>query len=137
MNEFHMEQYKMLRDEIMYHLNETRKMELLAIGGVAGLYAWLGKNQGDINSSLWYIPTLIPFFGGFRSIMSLRRIKTIANYLQKIESRLFNKEEELVGWENYFKDKNNTKLRFSSVAYIFWIMLLFVTFIAPCFLRAA
>ncbi|NOT86176.1 MAG: hypothetical protein HOP02_15680 [Methylococcaceae bacterium] len=129
--EQHLEQYKMLREEIFFHLRETRKLEIYAVAGVAALYAWLSTHNVAL-SAIWFVGTIIPIFGGIRSLVSLHRIKEIAAYLRELENAFFTSNGLPKGWEIYFKGQSRGTM--TNIAKGFWVSLLIITIFAPFFL---
>jgi hypothetical protein len=125
----HVEQYKMLREEIFFHLKETRKLEIYAITGISILYAWLITH--DTTSIKFFIGFFIPILGGIRSWVSLTRIKEIAGYLRKLEQAFFTENDYPKGWEIYFDSLPQERTSMTEIAYGFWVVLLLVTIISP------
>lgn len=130
--ELHAEQYKMLREEIIFHVKETRKLEIYAVTAIYGLYAWLIANNGDVFS--FFLATPIPILGAMRSNVSLKRIKEIAAYQRKLECFLFSTYPTEIkippGWENYF-NSIETKSSLTNIAKGFWIIVIASTIVCP------
>ena len=118
-------EWKELRNEAITLSQESRKLELAAIGGTGAVYAWLATNQiGDLQELAWFIPLLFSLAGSLRAWVMNKSIKVISTYLLKIESSL--SEDE--GWEQYFKTRRGY-LFGSAVA--FWICFILITLAVP------
>ena len=128
----HFEQYKMLREEIFFRLRETQKLEIYAVAGVAALYAWLSTHSVGL-STIWFVGTIIPIFGGIRSLIFLRRIAEIAAYLRELERAFFTTDNLPKGWETYFEEGQSRGIM-TNIAMSFWVSLLIITILAPFFL---
>lgn len=130
---WHLEQYKMLKTEIMSHVEETRKLEIYSIGAIAAIYSWF-ITRSTLPSRAWLIALLIPLLGGLRTYTLYKRIGLLSEYLREIENKIFKDENKLIGWERYFHSKSllvykKQGIPFSSI--VFWVSLLVVTIIAP------
>lgn len=135
-NSWHLEQYKMLRTEIMSHVEESRKLEIYAIGATAGIYSWF-ITRASLPSRAWLIVILIPLLGGLRSYTLYKRIGLLSEYLREIENYVFTGNKKLPGWENYFQSKSLTPYKKQGISFssiIFWLTLLAITIVAPAIL---
>jgi hypothetical protein len=135
-NSWHLEQYKMLRTEIMSHVEETRKLEIYAIGAISAIYSWF-ITKPTLPTRAWLIALLIPLLGGLRSYTLYKRIGLLTEYLREIESCVFTGNNKLVGWENYFQSKSLTSYKKQGISFssiIFWLTLLAITIAAPAIL---
>lgn len=131
-----LDQYKMLRAENMSLVDETRKIEIQVLAAIAVFYPWLLVHP-DINQNVWYLASLLVFFGGLRALGLFIRLGDIRKYMIKIEKSWKPEDEEtLVGWETYFKKPKNCRFPLSYLTIGFWILLLVGTFFAPCVLRS-
>jgi hypothetical protein len=117
----------MLRQEILYHLQETRKLEVYVVGGLAALYAWLCTAHAA--KLVWYVGVLFPLLGALRAWASLRRIGEIAAYLRQLEGRFFTDPTGPEGWERHFARVSRGVMTRTAMA--FWLGLLAVTLLAP------
>ena len=134
--ELRLEQYKLLREEVMSLISEFRKLEIIVIGGLAALYAWLVVNHQQY-SFIWYLGTLIAVLAGIRVFALFRRLERMAKYMRHIELLWPELENEVEGgWELYLKrtieDQKSFFLRYSVVA--FWLILIAATLAIPCIL---
>ena len=58
----HLEQYKMLREEISaQNIRETYRTELVAAVAAATAYAWLLLHKQDVPRIAWFIPPFLIF----------------------------------------------------------------------------
>jgi hypothetical protein len=133
-------QYDALREEIMKHVDETRRLELAAIGGVAALFAWFAtRAQGTPPYPVWLIGSLIPLLGAVRSVALFRRVQVIAQYIrEELEPVLLSRPGDPRGWETYFeahvgrgKPGPEAGSRVSFTSMLFWLVLLGLSAIVP------
>jgi len=122
-DELCIEEYKSLRIEIYSLIEETRRLEILALGGVAATYAWFVTSK-VLPGAAWYAPALLPLLGALRSYALFQRIGEIASYLQNLEKTL-----NWSGWESHFASKARSRISFTSIVY--WLVLLGCALLAP------
>lgn len=136
----------MLRAEVMSLVDETRKIEVYALGGIGAFYAWLVSSTAVKDDSIWYLPTALALFGGMRSWGLFVRLGDISKYMQIIEAKWGRYGIPEVGWETYFsKDERRwpnvpgiyktNKFPLSFMTTAFWFMLTIGTVIAPWWLK--
>lgn len=123
----HWEQYGMLREEVFYHLQETRKLEVYVVGGLAAFYAWLCTANAP--RTVWFVGVLLPALGALRAWVSLGRIREIGDYLRRLEERLFTDATGPAGWERHFARVSRGTM--TRAALLFWLGLLLVTVVGP------
>lgn len=138
-----LDQYRMLRMEIVSLIEENRKNEVQVIGALAIFYSWLASQSKDW-TEIWMIGTALVLFGGFRCIGFFMRMGDIAKYMMKIEEEWRNGAGwRLLGWESYFDEKKkgwsfsrwkNNSFPQSYLSIILWVSLLVATFMAPAWL---
>ncbi len=125
MNEYRLEEYKSLIEDRNHRIREIRKLEILVVGGIAALYAWIYTNKPQ-TAVIWFLPVLLPIFGFYRALMLKKSIQIIVNYIKTMESHVFEKEnEEIVGYETYRSTIPKSGVTVSS--FIFWISMIIVT----------
>jgi hypothetical protein len=133
-NDDWLEMYKTLHDERVSLGEETRKLEVLAVTGVAALYAWLATNR--VHGAPWLIALPLVILASFRAAVLGERILIIKDYLKTLESHLFPDESKIFGYEQFNAEQTSHKwykhLRYSA-AFI-WVFLFVVTVVAPCLL---
>ena len=106
----HLEQYKMLREEVMQNIREMYHMERAATIGVGALYAWLLLHRPDVPSrAIWFIGPLIILVCGNRCLFLLAHTRFIAGYLRRIEETAFGGDTNLPGWELYLSRHNSQR----------------------------
>ena len=125
----HAEQYKTLREEILSAVAETRKLEIVCLGAIAALYAWLAANNDKVGLGAWFIATPVVILAGLRCLALYHRVAFIASYLRLIEEQFFVEQPSLPGYERFFAQKTTRRIAPTAVA--FWFLLLLVTLIAP------
>jgi|SRR5579883_3246684 len=100
----HIDEYKMLREEIMQHMKGLTQAQTWAVVAGGAVYGWLMTHREMLVGPWrfgWFIP---PFIGVACSIISLEtdyRIAHIAAYLRRIEESEFGQDSNLPGWERY------------------------------------
>ena len=126
---FLIEEYKILKEELLSLVKEARLLETAAIAGTAGIYAWLVKtpNTDSIEKIGWWIPVLFPLFGAFRQIALLTRIMHIAEYIRALEKEIC--KVSPFGWETFLAEKRTSTSgnAISITAIIFWVCLLYTS----------
>lgn len=140
--DFHLKEYESLKKEITDLVEHSRKIEIYAVGALAGFYAWFINNDPPRVALL--IPIMLALLGGFRSYAVLIRIGEIAAYIRKIECVLALKELHLCGWESHRRRLRAKRFHykwlrlapFFTSAAVFWLVLTAVSFVSwwylPC-----
>lgn len=104
----HLEQYKMLRAEIMQSIRVLDTVQYAAALGTAGIYTWLIVNKAQVTLELmWFIPFGLLLFCAAKSWDLNNRIWQVAKYLERLEDAAFGDDPQIPGWERY---KRNNKL---------------------------
>jgi len=121
----HVDQYKMLREEIMQSIREIGRLEVAGAIAAGGIYTWLLTHKDAANSHLaWFIVPWVLIFCGIKVLDLTLRIQVIAGYLQRIEDASFGQDPNLPGWERY---KTNTRqyqydMAVVILAAVFWVI---------------
>jgi hypothetical protein len=123
----HAEQYKMLHDEIVATVAETRKLEMYTVWAIAALYAWFVAE--NVHGAAWLIGVLLVLLAGLRSNALYGRIVLMAGYLRNIEEQFFVEVKSLPGYERYLKGKRPQGV--SKTSMLFWIVLFCSSLVAP------
>jgi hypothetical protein len=121
----HLDQYKMLRDEIMQHMREANRTEFWGATAAGAVYAWLIVHRDVSSSAAWFIGPCVILFCGLRVLSITLRMRSIAEYLRHIEKITFGQDAELPGWERYL-DKNVGHFTIFSpavVGIVFWTLM--------------
>jgi len=124
---FHIDQYKMLRDEIMQHMREVDRTWSWGVIAAGAVYAWLILHWGaKIPTLAWFISPGVILFCGIRVLVITLRMTSIAGYLRRIEARFFSEDSDLPGWECFLeKDIGHySGLSPANTAIAFWIFML-------------
>lgn len=109
----HLEQYKMLREEIMQCIREISQFQFAAALAIGTIYPWLIAHKQDVSSRLvWYIAPAIAIYCGLKCLDLVIRIKIISGYLRRLEHAAFT-DPALPGWERYLEDR---ALKFYDIA---------------------
>ena len=125
------EEWKELRAEVLGLVEETRKLEILAVGASGAVYTWLATHVSPAtNFGLlpWFIPVLFVLFGALRSWSLSKHIGVASDYLKALESELSQERSNVLGWELRF-NKHRGITYWSAV--IFWVTLLVITALIP------
>ena len=144
--QFHVEEHRSLRSEIVDSIKETRQIERLVLVGTAAIWAWLVTDGKVVPKPSYWIPVLLVFGGALRSWTLWRSVERAAAYLMEIEVEI-PKFKNLPGWENWLRsrqgeDGSPAKVQnlfgFSSrdtglllTAIMFWIVMLVATVLFP------
>ncbi|MDE2361776.1 MAG: hypothetical protein KGM42_03785 [Hyphomicrobiales bacterium] len=86
----HESQYRVLRDEILDQIHESRRLETYTLGALALFYTWLltsGAAAGG-RAVYWLAPPMV-LLAAIRAWTILARIAEIAAYLREIEIAAF------------------------------------------------
>jgi hypothetical protein len=130
----HWEQYKELRNTFKKITEDIRKLEIYAVTAVAALYAWLLKEGGQhLPWFAYYIAFPVVFLAWLKALNQIKRIKTVDEYLVKIEGVFFKDQESLPGWQHFAR---NASIYLLAADKFFWICLFAFTLLAPIILRS-
>jgi hypothetical protein len=136
--EFHLQEHKLLREEIYKNLADMRLIQRAFIIGFWAYLAWASSDNIAPGSMLPQLAAWLPFMIAyvFRD-MSIRRVESIvctAEYLRAVEAVLANKS--LRGWETFLEEGRSTDKGFARATRFdrwFWNGALFVTAIFAIF----
>ncbi|MEM9097733.1 MAG: hypothetical protein AAGC79_04350 [Pseudomonadota bacterium] len=99
--EFHLEEYKSLRTEMMSLQTERRLTDRLGASAIVAIYAWLLTTGGSIPDLLarlnFLLPTLIAYLCYLQSTRISKGIRTVGSYLAHFEKKYA--DPEIGGWE--------------------------------------
>jgi hypothetical protein len=99
---FYLEQYKMLRDEIMFTIGQIYSTEIYTVIAAAGIYAWLFVNASRISvRAVWFVPTCLIFVSAIHCLILALRLSLLGDYLRGIEETVFEQNNNVLGWERY------------------------------------
>jgi hypothetical protein len=121
----HLDQYKMLREEIMHHMQEAARTEFWGVSAAGAIYAWLILHKDVSPHAAWFISPCVILFCGLRVLSITLRMRSVAEYLRRIEKVAFDQESALPGWERYL-DRQVGHFRFFSPAFnaiAFWTLM--------------
>jgi hypothetical protein len=126
----HADEYKMLRDEIIHHLEEMSRIEFWTATSIGVVYAWLASQKPD-QPAVWCICPALVMLAALRTGAIVRRMHTIAEYLKRIEKSEFKDDSELPGWEHYLHKIGHWKLLTPAmIGLITWVLLFVFTIMA-------
>ena len=119
---FYLEQYKMLREEIMFSMGQIYSTEAYGAIAVLGMYAWLLVNTSRISTRpIWFVPPCLIFACSIHCLMLALRLSMIGEYLKGVEEAILGLETKVPGWEGYkFSHQGVEKIDFilASVAWV-------------------
>ena len=153
--EFHLKEYECLKKEIDSAVQETRTLERYALVATAGVWTWLLATSGGARDLIWWIPSLLVFFAGLRSVALYRAVQRIGDYIRdQLEACIC--DATPCGWEHYINPppvQNGTgspqttaaeekppasvprptarRSILFSTAMVFWVVLFLVTILVP------
>lgn len=121
------EEYLSLRREIENYLAELASLERNCVIAVATAYTWIATTttlQTSFARIAWFIPVLLPLFGGLRSCTIGKHLRVIGIYIRLIETKILScsDHKQRCGWEHYFKKYGNTQT--TRLRIFFWITFL-------------
>jgi hypothetical protein len=128
--DFHIEEYKTLREEIMYLGREMRFLERAAVIGPVIAYSWLtieGVNALELPMQVfaWWLPVFLVLFLMRRIHRTSNGVLLIAEYITLIENLIAAKS--IGGWEHYIadRDKKNRNRQYLRLGdRLFWYSLI-------------
>jgi hypothetical protein len=133
----HLDQYRMLREEIMQHMRELDRMELWGVTGFGAVYAWLITHKNDLHEYpatwCWWIAPCMVIFCAVRALTKTRRMESIAEYLRHLETNAFGREPaDLPGWERHLYSVvgHYTILSPAVCAFVFWPLMIILSVVA-------
>jgi hypothetical protein len=122
-NAFHLEQYKMLREEIMFNMNQLYSTETYTAVAVAAVYAWLLVNKHRISvRAVWFIPSFLIFVSSIHCLFLSLRLSMMGGYLRRIEEVAFKQDTTLPGWERYLNTQRWVNTSDFGLASIAWVL---------------
>ena len=138
-SDFHLEEYRALRKEIEWLLQDYRSLERNIAVVCGGLLAWLFAHQQNCEKwtpqdLAWIIPFLFAGLGSVRAWGIFKAFNVYHEYIVKIEAA-FLTGMDLGGWEHFLnrqtaKDKDQRyTIGAAKFAYMFWGTLDVVTFL--------
>jgi hypothetical protein len=132
-HDFDLEEFKALRQEILQKVDAISKLEVLAIGGAATVYAWLATRALS-NPVVWFIPAMFPILGGMRCFFVGRQIRMAGDYVQSLEKRLRPEclpDLGVHGWEGYIRLPHVHEKFIDRISPIFWWVFVAITILLP------
>ncbi len=128
-DEFHLEEFKSLRDEIRQRIQESGVIVRNSVLASAVLVAWLATSGANIaNQQLyalaWWLPLVLCGFAALRAYSLFTRIIAIGRYIQLLESVIGN--AEILGWEHHLGGLRRSTWQANAIdviAVAFWVAL--------------
>ena len=127
--EFYFREHAHLRAEIESDKQHLRRLEIYAVIGAGGVWAWLASSSPAELQLGWFIPVVLGFFGLLQTRGIVKDIVARAEYLRGIE-KVVHPAGELDGWETFLHKKRGGKDP-AVLDWIFWGAYLSVAFGVP------
>ena len=124
--QFHIEEYKLVRQEINDRRNGVQTLEFYAVSAMAAIYAWLATNDPSnpfYRLAVW-APVMFPPLVGIRSFGAMTGIMRLAAYCRQLEREM--RCGSLPGWEtqrDLERGKGPWAYSVSVISFIFWAVL--------------
>jgi hypothetical protein len=132
----HADQYKMLREEIMFRQQEINRVQAWAVITVGAVYAWLLTHpQNPVLSYAYYLVPFLLMLCALHTGESTLRIMHIARYLTRIEEAAFGPSQKLPGWERYKRSRNGIAVISSAAMAFAWAAMITASIIVAIKLR--
>ncbi len=131
--DFHLVEYKCLRDEILQQKDSFTEIARNALIGSAAVIAWLATSEarkiGILYHLAWWMPLIICIGSWLQVINNHYEMHTLAKYLHRIERQY--SQNVLGGWEHFKSAKENSSIfeTNSIVLPIFWLLFTAATFV--------
>lgn len=139
MRDFHLEEYKQLRDEMTTLLARIETLFRAAIIAAASAFAWLAthtlgviglddpclKLPGTMVTFAWFIPPAFVLGTALMSCTMGGRVRELGGYLLQLEQALGRRAD--LGWEAYLARQNTTV---TPMVKFLWVLLLAATLTA-------
>jgi hypothetical protein len=129
--EFHLEEFRQLRAEILQLARIQTQLEVFTVIAVALIFAFLAANErllGDragVRFLIWWAPIFIVFTGYTLSRSLVRRAYQIGAYLRRLEKQMAFDGQ---GWEHSLQPEGGRRRRAVSPAKrLFWLVLTLLT----------
>jgi hypothetical protein len=133
-DEFHLEEFKQLRDEVVSTMAKAEAMLQYAVLIAAAVFGWLvtqtlgQQNTGELCTKLpprdlplsllvWWIPCIAVLVLGMIGGARFLRVKEAGQYLRRIEDHL---GAQRLGWEKFLASKRATV---AAVSILAWLLL--------------
>jgi hypothetical protein len=118
---FHLEEYKMLREEILEHLKEIYRTEALGAAAIVSVYTWLfTHDRAIIPAVAWYVPPFVLLVCAARCFDLTSKVSDIGKYLKNLEKLIFHEAASTFGWEHYKSERPWMGRRSVGVSILFW-----------------
>jgi hypothetical protein len=135
---FHLEEYKSLRQEAQEWVKESTKIQTMTVTAVALVYVWLVKEAPRAQEEdrwIWAVPSVIVMLAALRDFALFNRLKEISAYIALMEERYTlvpdERTQHLCGWERWLKPRRDDKPLIARSIYTFWILFEISTLLAP------
>lgn len=106
--QFRIEEYKALRSEILYQIQNIDQIKFWIAVAMAAYYSFIAAKFLSVKNSritlsgpiwIWAAPILLPPIGFLRLVAHMQQLGIFADYIKKIEDLYPN----LLGWEHFYE----------------------------------
>lgn len=128
--QFRIEEYKALRSEILYQIQNIDQIKFWIAAGMAAYYSFVAAKLLSVENNrivlsgpiwVWAVPALLPPLGYFRLLAHEGQLNIFAEYIRTIEDLY----PGLQGWEHFYKDNRARDYVWSFDQLYFLVLLLF------------
>jgi hypothetical protein len=107
MQQFRIEEYKALRAEILYQIQNIDQIKFWITAAMAAYYSFISTKFLTINNNrtvltgpmwIWAVPIVLPLVGLLRLRAHIAQLDIFAQYIKQIEQQY----PSLSGWEHYY-----------------------------------
>lgn len=119
----HSDEYKMLREEIMHHIETQSREQIWAVVGAGAVYTWVVTHRELMIGPwryAWFIAPVIIFACALHNLELSYRVNHIAGYLRRIEAIEFPQDADAPGWEHYKRRHRLSDLFGASLGILLW-----------------
>ncbi|MEY2482946.1 MAG: hypothetical protein QOK24_1474 [Verrucomicrobiota bacterium] len=124
---FYFDQYKALREEIMFTMGQLYSTEMYGAIAITGIYLWLFVNSSHISiRSIWLIPPFLIVACAIHCLVLSLRLSMIGGYLKELEEVLV-EGNKIMGWEHYKLSRGWVDMTDYVLATVAWVFALGVS----------
>jgi hypothetical protein len=128
--EFRIEEYKALRSEILYQIQDIDQIKFWIAAAMAAYYSFIAAKLVSVHDGrlvligpvwIWGAPILLPAIGYLRLLAHMHQLGLFAEYIKKIEELY----PGLPGWEHFYGEHRAEDYVWNYDEFYFLILLLF------------
>jgi hypothetical protein len=137
--EFYRDQFERHSNRVMEYQKDRLRVALLAITGVAAMFAWLSTSAdtdgpAQIMKGMYFVPSILAVFGWAFHLAVGISMKRHVGFMDMIETEILQISPYncASAWEYYKKQKDDTKCFgkvISHLGCLYWFVLLFISIV--------